>query len=370
MQRRQTIKRSYNSSCNSSWAQAALFAVMVFALLPATADARTKKGFIGKHPDLSGSYNIATLTPLQRPKAFGDNLLLTKAQAEQMIAAEQALNDAGAQSSNPDRDAPPDGGDGSDGAAGNVGGYNTFWIDRGEDVFSIDGKFRTSIITEPANGRRPEMTPAAREKFAKFISFFRPNKGEAYWMPGPGPYDNMELRPNAERCLLGFGSTSGPPMFPVLYNNLKRIVHTKDHVMILVEMVHDARIVRLNSKHAPAEERSYLGDSIGAWEGDTLVVDTTNFKSRPGLSRASGDLHVVERFSKNPDGSLLYSFTVDDPSTWTSTWSGEYPWPQTTDKVFEYACHEGNYALGNIMRGARRLEADWQKTPQSSPASE
>jgi len=214
------------------------------------------------------------------------------------------------------------------------------------------------------------MTPAAGAKFAKYISFFRPNKGEAYWMPGPGPYDDMELRPNAERCLLGFGSTSGPPMFPVLYNNLKRIVQTKDHVMILVEMVHDARIIRLNGEHAPDSERSFLGDSIGTWEGDTLVVDTTNFTDRPGLSGASRDLHVIERFRKNSDGSLHYSFTVDDPTTWTSDWSGEYPWPKTEDKVFEYACHEGNYALGNILRGARRLEADWQKQQASASASE
>jgi len=139
-------------------------------------------------------------------------------------------------------------------------------------------------------------------------------------------------------------------MFPVLYNNLKRIVHTKDHVMILVEMVHDARIIRLNSEHAPDSERSFLGDSIGSWDGDTLVVDTTNFTDRPGLSGASRDLHVIERL--------------------TSSWSGEYPWPKTEDKVFEYACHEGNYALGNIMRGARRLEADWQKQQATGSASD
>ncbi len=349
---------------------AGAFVLLCIVLITNNAAARDKKGYIGKHPDLSGTYNIATLTPLQRPKAFGDNLLLTKEQAEKMIATEQALIDAGSQSSNPDRDAPPDGGDGSEGAAGNVGGYNTFWVDRGDDVFTIDGKFRTSIIIEPANGRRPKMTPAAGAKFAKYLSFFRPNKGEAYWMPGPGPYDNMELRPNAERCLLGFGSTSGPPMFPVLYNNFKRIVQTKDHFMILNEMVHDARIIRLNSEHAPASERSFLGDSIGTWEGDTLVVDTTNFTDRPGLSGASRDLHVIERFRKNPDGSLHYSFTVDDPTTWTSSWSGEYPWPKTDDKVFEYACHEGNHALGNIMRGARRLEADWQKQHAAGAASE
>ena len=327
-----------------------------------TVEAKDRAGFVGKHPDLSGTYDVATLTPLQRPKAFGNNLLLTKEQAEKMISAEQALIAAGSQSSDPDRNAPPDGGDGSEGAAGNVGGYNTFWIDRGDEVFTIDGKFRTSIITDPENGRRPALTPAAREKYKKFVSFFRKNKGEAYWMPGPGPYDNMEQRPNAERCLLGFGSTSGPPMFPVLYNNLKRIIQTEDHVMILVEMVHDARIIRLNSEHAPEDERYWMGDSIGHWEGDTLVVDTTNFKDRPALSGASRDLHVIERFTKSKDGGLLYSFTVDDPTTWTASWSGEYPWPVSQDKVFEYACHEGNYALGNIMRGARRLENDYTQT--------
>ena len=335
--------------------------VTLSLFIAAPVEARSKKGYIGKHPDLTGTYNVATLTPLQRPKAFGDNLLLTREQADELIAAEQALIAEGSKSSDPDREAPPDGGDGSEGAAGNVGGYNTFWIDRGDGVFTIDGKFRTSIITEPANGRRPDMTPDARKRYLKYISQFRPNKGEAYWMPGPGPYDHMELRPNAERCLLGFGSTSGPPMFPVLYNNLKRIVQTEDHVMILVEMVHDARIIRLNSEHAPDAVRSYMGDSIGHWEGDTLVVDTTNFTDRPGLSGASRNLHVIERFRKNRDGSLHYSFTVDDPTVWERSWSGEYPWPTSEDKVFEYACHEGNYALGNIMRGARRLEADYHE---------
>jgi len=348
----------------------ALSTALLISLFSPAADARNKRGYIGKHPDLSGTYNIATLTPLQRPKAFGDNLLLTKEQADELIAAEQALIDEGAQTSDPDRDAPPDGGDGSEGAAGNVGGYNTFWIDRGDDVFTIDGKFRTSIITSPADGRRPAMTPPARAKYMKYISQFRPNKGTAYWMPGPGPYDDMELRPNAERCLLGFGSTSGPPMFPVLYNNLKRIVQTEDHVMILVEMVHDARIIRLNSKHAPDDQRFWLGDSIGRFEGDTLVVDTTNFTDRPGLSGASRNLQVTEKFRKNKDGSLHYSFTVNDPTVWTKSWSGEYPWPTSDDKVFEYACHEGNYALGNIMRGARRMENDVKqgKTAVNEPA--
>jgi hypothetical protein len=152
-------------------------------------------------------------------------------------------------------------------------------------------------------------------------------------------------------------------MFPVLYNNLKRIVQTKDHVMILIEMVHDARIIRLNSKHAPATVRSYMGDSIGHWEGETLVVDTTNFNEQPGLYGASADLHVIERFSKTDNGDLLYNFRVEDANTWTKAWGGEYTWPNSTDKVYEYACHEGNYAMGNIMRGARRLEAESKSKP-------
>ena len=178
---------------------------------------------------------------------------------------------------------------------------------------------------------------------------------------GYGPYDDMELRPLAERCILGFGSTAGPPMLPVLYNNLKRIVQTDRHVMILTEMVHDARLIRLNSEHQPNHIRSWMGDSIGRWDGDTLVVDTTNFVSNPALNGADENLRVIERFKKQSDGSLHYSFRVEDPTVWRSAWEGDFPWPLTDAKVYEYACHEGNYALGNIMRGARLLEADIQK---------
>jgi hypothetical protein len=312
-------------------------------------------------PNLSGNYDIATLTPLERPKAFGDSLYLTARQADKIAADEKAMMIAGSRNSNPDREAPPDGGDGSRGAAGNVGGYNSFWIDRGEDAFSVDGKFRTSIIHEPADGRRPELTALGKRKQHKRISGYRPNKGDAWWLEeanGEGPYDDPELRSLAERCLLGFGSTSGPPMLPVLYNNVKRIVQTEDHIMILNEMVHDARIIRLNAEHLPDEIRKWNGDSIGHWEGKTLVVDTTNFNDRSGLGLASRHLHVVEKFKRLDDNSLLYSFTVEDPTIWADAWSGEYPWPLTKNSVFEYACHEGNYALGNVLRGARLLEAD------------
>ena len=264
--------------------------------------------------------------------------------------------------SDPNREAPPVGGDGSTGPAGNVGGYNSFWADRGAGAFQIDGRWRSSIITDPPNGRRPPLTPEARSQLASRAAFLRPNTGTAWWLEddlnAPGPYDHPEVRPNSERCLLGFGSTAGPPMLPVFYNNLKRIVQTKDTVMILVEMVHDARIIRMNQEHAPSEIRTWLGDSVGHWEGDTLVVDTTNFRDTPALGQASRNLHVVERFTRVDAETLLYHFRVDDPTVWTAPWSGEYVWPASENKVYEYACHEANHSFGGILRGARVLEGD------------
>ena len=330
-------------------------------------------------PDLSGTYDTATLTPLQRPERFGDRLTLTAEEAALVESDPGALrtlysiapsgSDERREARNlasgtpePEQVVPPVGGDGSTGAAGNVGGYNTFWIDRGTGVFQIDGEWRTSIITDPANGRRPPLTDEARARAAERAGFFRPNTGTAWWLEddldAPGPYDDPEIRPLAERCLLGFGSVAGPPMLPVLYNNLKKIVQTDDHVMILVEMVHDARIVRMNAEHAPAEIRSWLGDSVGHWEGDTLVVDTTNFNDTPALGGASRNLHVVERFTRVGAGALLYQFTVEDPGVWAAPWSGEYVWPATPDRVYEYACHEANYSFRGILGGARILEAD------------
>ena len=147
-------------------------------------------------------------------------------------------------------------------------------------------------------------------------------------------------------------------MLPGLYNNFKRIVQTQDHVVILLEMVHDARVIRLHSEHAPASYRKWLGDSIGWWEGDTLIVDTTNFREDTGLYGGDENLHLIERFSLIEDGNLLYNFTVDDPTIWNAPWSGEYVWKKSPERVYEYACHEGNYAMGNILRGARILEKE------------
>ncbi len=348
----------------------AIAAVIVAGALTATAGAQEILRTASGRPDLSGTYDTATLTPLQRPVELGDRQSLTE-EAAASIAQNEPVALAAVFGIPPDRNvesappsaAPPVGGDGSTGAAGAVGGYNTFWMDRGSSAFQVNGEWRTSIIIDPPNGRQPPLTDEAQAGRAALAGFFRPNSGTAWWLiegglDAPGPYDDPEIRPLAERCLLGFGSTSGPPMLPVLYNNLKRIVQTDDHVMILAEMVHDARIVRMNQEHASPEVRSWLGDSVGHWEGDTLVVDTTNFTDQPALNGASGNLHVVERFTRLNDDTLLYQFTVDDPTVWTAPWTGEYVWPASNNRVYEYACHEANYSFQGILGGARILEQD------------
>ncbi|MBI3208614.1 MAG: hypothetical protein HYZ37_06910 [Candidatus Solibacter usitatus] len=340
--------------------------LMAGFLLTGADGPRTPEG----RPDFSGTYDIATLTPLVRPAHYGERLSLTDAEAKAIAKAAADRMAKSNVASDPNRKAPPAGGDGSEGAAGNVGGYNTLWIDPGAGAFKLDGQWRVSIITDPKNGRMPEMVPAAAKRAGERLRMNRPNQGDAWWIKAgitPGPYDDPELRPLGERCLLGFGSSAGPPALPVLYNNLKQIVQTKDHIMILNEMVHDTRIIRMNSKHEPPDVRRWLGDSIGRWEGDTLIVDTTNFTDKPALASATKELHVVERFTRLDAKTLLYKFTVEDPSVWTKPWSGEYVWPVTENRIYEYACHEGNYSFGNILRGARLLEAEALAAKPAAP---
>ena len=324
------------------------------------------------HPDLSGTYDVSTLTPMQRPTEYGEKQFLTDEEAAEIAQTALDRDIRSNAASDPNRGAPPQGGDGSPGAAGNVGGYNSFWIDRGTSAFQIDGQWRTSILIDPPDGRFPPQTEAriAAQRARRAArsgeggARFRANDGTAYWLEAgldaPGPYDNMEQRPFAERCLLSFSSTAGPPMMPALYNNHKRIVQGEDMVVILVEMIHDARIVRMNAEHDPPEIRKWLGDSIGWWEGDTLVVETTNFRDRPAYTQGSKNMKVTERFSRLDGDTLLYNFTVEDPTVWTAPFTGEYAWPRSDHKVFEYACHEANYALEGIMHGARLLESEFR----------
>ena len=318
------------------------------------------------HPDLQGTYDLATLTPVER--TAGSPLVLTDEDAkklEQQAAARKVSGDAQLKG---DRPAPPVGGDGSAGPAGNVGGYNSFWIDAGSQYTVVDSRKRASILIDPPDGRVPQMTPQARQRFARNV---RPTSDQTAreddpGFEGNGAYDDPERRPLGERCLMGFGSTSGPPVLPnYFYNNLHQIVQNKDSVMILTEMVHDARIVRMNAEHLPKSVTKWMGDSVGRWEGDTLVVDTTNFSEKTRFRGSTPNLHIVERFTRVDAKSLRYRFTIEDPETWTAPWTGEYTWPATDELMYEYACHEGNYAMGNILRGARLKEAnDAKKTKE------
>ena len=180
----------------------------------------------------------------------------------------------------------------------------------------------------------------------KPITTFKPILRGLRWRSGLDPTVRYPRRP-------------GPPVLPnYFYNNLHQIVQTRDAVMILTEMVHDARIVRMNTQHLPKKIRKWMGDSVGHWEGDTLVVDTTNFTDKTRFRGSSEDLHVIERFSRVDAKTLLYRFTIEDPATWAKPWTGEYTWPATGEHIYEYACHEANYALGDVLRGARLREAD------------
>ena len=324
-------------------------AICGFTLVPAAGQSPRKmpRAADGK-PDLQGTWTNVTITPIERRDEF-PNLVLTEADAAKLEKGVNDRIDRLSQPSDPNRDAPPKGGDGSTGAAGNVGGYNNFWIDSGTRVAIVNGERRSSLIVDPPDGKVPALTPEARKRNADRFAAFR---------KGGGEYDHPEFRPLAERCLLSFGSSAGPPMLPnYFYNNNYQIVQTPDHVMILVEMVHDARIVRLNATtHVPKHIRPWMGDSIGRWEGDTLVVETTNFPPQQTFRGASENLKVIERFTRADADTILYRFTIEDPTTFTKPFSGEVPFEATDEVIYEYACHEGNYALSNILSGERDRE--------------
>jgi len=312
------------------------------------------------HPDLQGTYDLATITPIER--ASGTPLVISKEAALKMETARAAQRERADQPIDGNRAAPPKGGDGSQGAAGNVGGYNSGWLDPGSTFTIVNGEKRASLIVDPPDGRVPPITEAARKRMSMFAA--RPTSdAQESNDPGleraPGAYDDPERRPLGERCILGFGSTSGPPALPdYFYNNLHQIVQTPDAVMILTEMVHDARTVRMNAQHLPKQFRFWMGDSVGHWEGDTLVVDTTNFSDKTRFRGSTENLHIIERFTRVDDKSLLYRFTVEDPETWTRPWTGEFTWPATNAHIYEYACHEANYALKDILKGARLREQE------------
>ena len=324
------------------------------------------------HPDLQGNWTNATMTTVQRPPGFERALT-----AEQVAALEddrEALIETHLADSDPDREAPPAGGvswreslDDSasadydqrvsvlDAASGGTGGYNIFYIDPGDRIAVWNGEPRSSLVVEPPDGRIPPLSPSGERLRAELRA------QQARF----GEYDNPENRPLAERCLLSFGSNAGPPMIPdYFYNNNYTIVQTADHVMIMTEMVHDARIIRLGERTPlPAHVRPWLGDSWGHWDGDTLVVETTNLPRKQlngnvNFAGGSEDFKVVERLTRVDEDTINYEFTVEDPVFYSRPWTAQVPFKALPDLVYEYACHEANYAMSNVLLGARAQERE------------
>ena len=303
-------------------------------------------------PDLQGMWTNVTITRLERPAEFGDRLTVSDAEASEW---EKTFL------KNTDKDRR-DGGSRADVERA----YNAFFWDSGTELARVNGQKRTSLIVDPPDGKIPALTPEA----AKRIPSPRPSWGSAIVGPDEpenappfGLYENPEERPLAERCLLAFGSSSGPPMLPIAYNNHYQIVQTPTHLMILVEMVHDVRMIPLDNR-PHGNIRRWLGDSVGHWEGDTLVVDTINFKPQVSFRGASQNLHIIERFTRTDANTILYKFTIDDPTTWTKQWSAEIPLRATEERLYEYACHEANYGLEGVLRGARAADKA-EETSQS-----
>ena len=311
------------------------------------------------HPDLQGNWSNATITPLGRPRGQGP--VLTPDQVAEIEGRREEFIEVLSATSDPNREAPAVGGVRTgdfafDAASGGTGGYNYVYIDGGDRVAIYNGESRSSLVTNPADGRIPSLTPEARQRRSERSEFNRQF----------GAYDNPENRPLSDRCLMSFGSNAGPPMLPnYFYNNNYTIVQTADHIMIMTEMVHDVRIIRLGERvPLPDQVRPWMGDSWGYWEDDTLVIETTNLHPLQRFNgNPSDNLKVIERLTRVDQSTINYEFTIIDPETYTAEWGGEVPMKALEGLIYEYACHEGNYALGAILSGARyqeRLEEENQ----------
>jgi hypothetical protein len=297
---------------------------------PAWAAPRLSDG----RPDLQGVWDYRTITPLERPKELGTKEFFTAEEAAKYEAEEN-------QRQNRDLIDPETGG--LNYPPGGVVPYNEFWYDRGNTL----GGRRTSLIVDPPDGRLPAWTAQGQR-----LADARAARSRDDQLGRPHA-DSWEDRPLQERCIVGLNQ--GPPMTPGAYNNNFQIVQAPGYVVIVNEMVHSARIVPMDGR-PHGNVRQWKGDSRGHWEGDTLVIDTVNFKGETNFPGSSANLHLTERFTRTGPNALEYRFTVDDPTMWTRPWTAVLPTVRSQDPIYEYACHEGNYALGSILRGARAAE--------------
>ncbi len=284
----------------------ALIAMSTLAITGAAAQSpyRPPHNWLGQ-PDLEGVWTNETVTRLERPDQYSGRPVMTPEEAA-------------------DADS-----------------FSKF-----RPAMRVNGEPRTSFITSPPNGRVPPMKPGAE-----------PDPRYYTLKPGEKVTDGSELQGIDDRCILPIANNAGPVMLPLPNNSNYQLVQTRDYAVILVEMIHDARIVRLNSRHRADGLRPYLGDSIGWYEGDTLVVETTNFPAEQIFRGSWRNLKVIERFSRTPDGRLLYRFTVDDPTKWDQPWDGEYEFRPAAGPIEEYACREGEVSVPAMLLAARRREA-------------
>jgi hypothetical protein len=285
---------------------------------------RTQDG----QPDLQGYWSNTSYTPLQRPENV-NKPFYTKEEAE--AALKKAAADEAEQT-----------------VPGTVADvhydFTQFGLDRSQSALAAN--LRTSLIVDPADGRLPPLSPAGKAKAAE--------RTEARRRAG-GPFDAARNQSLSVRCINM--DRDGPPMLAGAYNNNYQILQTKDYVMILVEMLHDVRIIPLDNRPKLSEGiRQMLGSSRGRWDGETLVVETSNFSNKTAFQGSSENMHLIERFTRVAPDTIRYEFTVDDPDTWTKPWSAEVPWKKTIGPIFEHACHEGNYGLANTLAGARTEE--------------
>ena len=326
--------------------------------LAAPAIAQVPRTSDGK-PDLTGIWTNASLTPLSRGAGV-KSLVVDEAEARKIangtsiagIPADDPEFNRNARYSDPNKGAPEKGGKDF-----GLKGYDSFWVTPGTMLGKVKGEYRTSNIVDPPSGQLPFKDPAGQAK--------KQMSGFTRYLTGNAPYEGPEETAISERCLIGFGQTGGPGMLSVLYNNNYQFVLTPNSMMILVEMAHDVRVVpifesaaKARASHKPDAIKPWLGDSVGWWEGDTLVMETTNVKPLQAENQSfplSAKAVVTERLTRTTDKDIFYEFTVNDPDTYTQPWKAELSfYPQS--RVYEYACHEGNYGMHGILAGARLKE--------------
>jgi hypothetical protein len=321
-------------------------------------------------PDLENTWTNVTVTQLERPATYGARKALTEAEVKVLEGKAQDKVFYENKRTDPNEDSLDHTNKNCKSADGRDCGYNAGWKDETVVVMRVGGEPRTSFITSTPNGRIPAALP--KPDTAASRAQAQRDRDQAAGEGGgggrPGQNDNPEGRSLSERCI-SFGNTAGPMLPNGYYNNNIKIVQSKDSIAIDLEMVHDVRIIRLNQPHRTDGVRPYYGDSIGHWEGDTLVVETTNYHPATNFRGAGANLVLTERFTRTAKDRLRYGFTVSDPTVWATAWSGEYEFYPTNGQLYEYACHEGNYGLEGILAGARGQEAEANAKAAAQPVA-